>query len=313
MTPAAPPPEPEPATPERWQVEGGAWPLHEHSRFVEVEDQTWHVQALGEGPACLLLHGAGAAAHSWRDVAPALAERFRVVAPDLPGHGFSPLPVRGEPGRASTLPGLAAALSALLEAERIVPEVVVGHSAGAAILCRAMLDGGLDPALFVGVNPALWPLPGLAGRIFPRAARWMSRSGLGPRLVAWQAQDPRAVRRIVAGTGSTLDPRGEALYHALARSREHVEGTLAMLARWDLDGLADEVRGLSVPTLFVVGARDRAVDPTWAPRLSAHMPDARVIVVPDAGHLLNEEAPERFARYVLDEAARRGAAGGAHG
>ena len=53
----------------------------------------WHVQVAGDGPVLLLLHGTGAATHSWRDLLPLLAERFTVVAPDLPGHGRSDGPV----------------------------------------------------------------------------------------------------------------------------------------------------------------------------------------------------------------------------
>ena len=52
----------------------------------------WHVQMMGTGPQVLLLHGAGAATHSWRDVAPLLARDFTVIAPDLPGHGFTDTP-----------------------------------------------------------------------------------------------------------------------------------------------------------------------------------------------------------------------------
>ena len=51
-----------------------------------------HVQRLGRGPSMLLLHGTGASTHSFRDLLPALAEHFDVLAPDLPGHGFTARP-----------------------------------------------------------------------------------------------------------------------------------------------------------------------------------------------------------------------------
>ena len=61
----------------------------------------WHVQRMGAGPALLLLHGTGAATHSWRALAPLLAEHFTVVAPDLPGHGFTGPPGSGGASSAS--------------------------------------------------------------------------------------------------------------------------------------------------------------------------------------------------------------------
>lgn len=77
-----------------WNVEGRDWPNRGSSRFVEAGGLRWHVQVMGEGPALLLLHGTGAATHSWRDIAPLLAKTHTVVAMDLPGHGFTAMPAR---------------------------------------------------------------------------------------------------------------------------------------------------------------------------------------------------------------------------
>ena len=72
-----------------WAVEGRDWPNRDASRFVDVGRVKWHVQVMGSGPALLLLHGTGAATHSWRDLLPLLARDFTVIASDLPGHGFT--------------------------------------------------------------------------------------------------------------------------------------------------------------------------------------------------------------------------------
>ena len=62
-----------------WSREGRNWPNREHSRFVELGGIKWHVQVAGRGPVILLLHGTGAATHSWRDVLPLLAKDFTIV------------------------------------------------------------------------------------------------------------------------------------------------------------------------------------------------------------------------------------------
>ncbi|MEM7746067.1 MAG: alpha/beta fold hydrolase, partial [Pseudomonadota bacterium] len=115
--------------PRAWNRDGRDWPNREASVFVRTGGVAWHVQRMGSGPRLLLLHGTGGATHSWRGLLPALADRFDVVAPDLPGHGFSSM------GMAS-LPGMAGAVRDLLATLDVAPEYIVGHSAGAAIALR---------------------------------------------------------------------------------------------------------------------------------------------------------------------------------
>ena len=90
--------------------DGADWPNRETSRFIEAGGLNWHVQVMGQGPDLLLLHGTGGATHSWRALAPLLAKHFHVVAPDLPGHGFTT--ARRAPDL--SLPGMAASIAALI-------------------------------------------------------------------------------------------------------------------------------------------------------------------------------------------------------
>ncbi len=100
----------------RWEVEGRAWPNREASSFVQAAGLRWHVQRMGQGPELLLIHGTGAATHSWRGLAPLLARHFTILAPDLPGHGFTdPLP-----GHRLSLPGMAQALGWIARQARIL-------------------------------------------------------------------------------------------------------------------------------------------------------------------------------------------------
>ena len=116
----------------RWDVEGRDWPNRAHSRFVTSGRLRWHVQVMGpqdsSTPVLLLLHGTGAASHSWRALAPILAEHFTVVVPDLPGHGFT----SGRPSAGLTMRAMARELGALMGALDIAPHCIIGHSAGAA-------------------------------------------------------------------------------------------------------------------------------------------------------------------------------------
>ncbi|WP_375455368.1 alpha/beta fold hydrolase BchO [uncultured Methylobacterium sp.] len=282
-----------------WEREGRDWPHRDASRFVEASGLRWHVQAMGpEGaPVLLLVHGTGAATHSWRGLMPLLAERFRVVAPDLPGHGFTdPLPA----GRLS-LPGMAAALADLTAHLGVVPAVAAGHSAGAAVLARMCLDGRLAPRLLVALNGALKPFPGLASVLFPSMARMLFLNPVTPKIFAWTA-DRAAVQRLIQGTGSRLDPAGLDLYRRLFRKPAHVAGALGMMANWNLDALDRDLPRLSVRTLLVVGSDDKAIAPDTAFAVRDRLPDARVALLRSLGHLAHEEAPERVAAAILSEA-----------
>ena len=274
----------------------GEGPHASASRFVEAGGLRWHVQVMGQGPAALLLHGTGASTHSWRGVMPLLARRFTVVAPDLPGMGRTQMPPRA----GLSLRGMTDGLAALLGALGLAPELVVGHSAGAALGARLCLDGAVTPRLLVAVNGALLPLNGWAGQVFAPMARAMVALPGIPRLFAWRAADQAAVRSLLAGTGSHLDAEGVELYARLFRQPQHVEATLGMMAQWDLPGLRAALPHLTTPLLLLVGKQDRTIRPTEARRLQAILPGARVVALPGLGHLAHEEAPELVTEAILE-------------
>ena len=292
-----------------FHVEGRDWPHRAASRFVVRGGIRWHVQMMGSGPTLLLLHGTGASTHSFRELMPLLARRFRVVAPDLPGHAFSTPPARFEP----TLQASAAALDELLSALQLRPQVAVGHSAGAALLAQMVLDGSLAPQLLVALAGALVPFRGVGTALFAPAARLLAQSSLAPRLLALRARDKNSVERVVRSTGSSLDARGVELYRRLACCPGHVSAVLKMLAVWDLGPLLSALPRLPVPLLLLAGQDDLAVPVQQLRDVAARVPGARLQVVSGTGHLLHEEQPEAVARLLLEEvdAGARVAAAGA--
>lgn len=282
-----------------WARDGRDWPHREASRFVEAAGLRWHVQEFGcpEAPTLLLLHGTGAATHSWRALAPLLARDFFVVAPDLPGHGFTDPMTDAD----LSLPGMARAVAGLVDALGRPPVLAAGHSAGAAVLARMCLDGTIAPGLLVAFNGALAPLPGAASLLFPSMARLLFLNPFTPRIFAWTA-DRSAAKRLIEGTGSRLDPQGVDLYRRLFARAGHVRGALGMMANWDLDGLHRALPGLSTRTLLIVGGDDRAILPDTAFAVRDRLPDARVALIRGLGHLAHEEAPERVAEALIEEA-----------
>ena len=271
------------------------WPNRAASRFVRAAGLTWHVQVMGSGPVLLLAHGTGAATHSWRDLMPLLAEHFTVVAPDLPGHGFTEAPAM----RRLSLPGMAKALQSLLWALEVKPAVAVGHSAGAAIVLRMVLDGMIQPHLVVGLNAALLPWGGAAGQFFSPLAKFLVGVPGVPQIFAWRARDMAMIEKLLTGTGSKLDARGVELYARVVREPSHAAAALGMMAYWDLHPLVRDLPGLSAKLLLIVGEGDQAIAPEGAERVRAMVPGAAVASLPGLGHLAHEEDPARTAELIL--------------
>jgi magnesium chelatase accessory protein len=270
------------------------WPHAEASSFVKAHGLTWHVQMMGEGPVILLVHGTGASTHSWRDVMPILAGSHRVIAIDLPGHGFtSPAPPSGQ-----GLSGMSQGVAALMEALAVKPESVAGHSAGAAILAHMCTRKWIAPRALVSFNGAFYPVTGFAGALFSPLAKLIATAPFMPRLFARMA-DEKAVTRLLNDTGSTLGPEGLRLYQNLFRSPSHIAATLGMMAQWDLSGMEADLARIAVRCLFVAGENDRTIDPAVAARASRAVPYGELIRVPGLGHLLHEEDPALAAKIIL--------------
>jgi magnesium chelatase accessory protein len=277
-----------------WNHEGRDWQNRDASRFVTAGGLRWHVQQLGQGPVLVLVHGTGAATHSWRTLAPLLAQDFQVVAADLPGHGFTQTP--GAVGL--SLPGMATSFAALLNTLGVTPELVLGHSAGAAVLARLCLDQRIAPRALISLNGALLPLRGLAGQWFAPAARFFATHPLSSKYFAWRARAPGAVKRLVASTGSCLDAQGMEFYRRLVINPGHVAAAIGMMANWDLQPLARDLPRLATPLVMLVAEGDSTVSPAEARRVRALLPTVEVQTIPKLGHLAHEEAPETVASLI---------------
>ena len=268
------------------------WPLHTDSHTAAIAPYRWHLAMLGSGPDMLLLHGAGASAHSWGRLAPLLTQSHRILAPDLPGHGLT----RARGMRAGLEP-MTQDLQALLQGLGAQPEVIVGHSAGGALALSLALRLEPRPRVVV-LNGALENFQGLAGVMFPVMARMLALNPLAAPFLARSAGNPGAVERVISATGTQLPPEELRHYRRLIGDRRHVSGTLAMMAAWSLTALSARLPEIDLPVLFLHGSGDEAVHPDVARRAHARMPDATLDVIDGLGHLIHEEAPDEIAARI---------------
>ena len=240
-----------------------------------IHPRDWYVEIAGQGPDLVLLHGLGASSFSWRHNRAFLSRHFRVITPDLPGHGRSP----GAPGRG--LPD---------------GEPPPGRP-GFSRLARYR-----DPRpgrQFPGRRPEPAPGPGAAGPgLGPGAAG--PRRGLDPgalRLFAPAPAGPGVRRRNPPGTlvaplvhapgllpPRTPDPRGHGGLRPPLPGPPPPSGAApglpGQLEIRPLAEIAALLRGLTQPTALIWGAQDLILPPAQGRWMKAHLPQAEFHLLP---------------------------------
>lgn len=278
-----------------WATGGKDWPNHEASSFVHAGGYEWHVQRMGSGPVCLLIHGTGAATHSWRDIMPLLAKHYTVVAMDLPGHGFN----KGM-GQRPTLEGMAASVAKLLDELKLTPDLIVGHSAGVAIAVQILLDLKWQIPL-IGFTPALMPFPGLAAKIFPSLAQMLFTNPFVGIIFSRMAQAPGQTAKFLGrATGSKIDAAGAKYYTRLFSKSGHCDGAIRMMANWRLEALGAELSNLTSPVLLVSAAKDAAIPKPAVLKAVALIPGCETKEMAALGHLAHEEDPVQAAKIITE-------------
>ena len=276
----------------------------------------------------LYVHGLGGSSQNWTDLAGLLADRLDGQAIDLPGFG------RSQPGPSYTIPAFAERVIRWIEHSRRGPVHLFGNSLGGAISVQV---AGLRPDLVRTLTLISPALPFLAfhrsvqGRMLPllaiprgeRLAAWRLAQ-LAPEVMAQQAMEAcvadlsRISEQRRQEALEEIRIRYEATHYAAAYVRTF-RGLVSSFLRSYLPGPGSMWRiaaSIQAPTLVVGGMKDRLVDVRVAPQTARVIPDSRLLMLRDVGHVAQMEVPRTVARAVVgllaetgDAAAHRGMAG----
>lgn len=272
------------------------------SQFVEIDDLDVHYKEMGEGdPTLMLLHGFAASTFSWREVMEPLAETQRVVAFDRPAFGLTERPMPGAwEGQNPYGADAAADLTiGLMDELGVDQSVLVGNSAGGTVALYTALRYPervkalvlVDPAIYSGGGSSGWlrsiltsPQGRRLGPLFARAIQgWGYEFGKS----AWH--DPaKFTDEIWAGFSKPLQAENwdRALWEFTQASRPL--------------GLPERLDELSVPVLVITGDDDRIIPTEQSVRLAGEIPNAELVVIPNCGHVPQEECPQAFLAAVHD-------------
>jgi pimeloyl-ACP methyl ester carboxylesterase len=260
-----------------------------------------------DAPPLILVHGGRDHARSWDRIAENLRDRWHVIAPDLRGHGDSQWLADG----GYAMPGYLYDLAQLINQRELAPVTLIGHSLGGNIATRYT-------GLFPENVSRLLSIEGLGPS--PKALAERAAKPMAERLRAW-IQDQRGLANRVqrryptieaaAARMHTAHPRlsaAQALHLTRYGVAQHEDGTwgwkfdpyLRVLPSVDL--AVSEVEDLwtrvTCPTLLVYGRQSWASNPQEDGR-ARHFPNARVVMVDDAGHWVHHDQTDFFISTML--------------
>lgn len=266
---------------------------------VRVLPHEWMVRQMGhqDGPIILFLHGTGADGCSFTRVAQLLGDSMSCFALDLPGHGETKL---GRRHRSNVGP-MAEDIAQLMGHLNLTPDIVVGHSAGAAISLEMARQAYLRPeTLILTLNAAVAKFEGLAGWLFPTLAKLMALNPLTSRLASYQMNEQR-VRQLLLSTGSDPTEEMTERYTKLVKNARHVDGALLMMAQWDLTNLMRYLRSICHKVIMLANKGDLTVPAKTSIDTATHLSHAKVQLIEQGGHLFHETEPDIIAELIQTE------------
>lgn len=270
----------------------------EYSWFTRVNGTRIHYQEAGDedAPPVILIHGFISSNLIWSGILLPLARAgFRVIAPDLPGYGYSDKPADAE----YTIAEQAAAMIGLMDRLKIEKAIIVGASYGGAIAATMALDypDRVEKLVLVGAVTNDEPKKKFLLRVscLPVIGDITTPLFLGSRWILRKRMEDM-YRRM----GRPINEKMVASRHHLLETANTHRAMIRTARRWSANRIQREASLIRQPTMLVWGDSDDHIPIQDALRLRNTLPKARLIVFRNCGHLPPAEYPENFVEVIAD-------------
>lgn len=270
----------------------------DYSHFAEVDGVQVHYQEAGDSsaPPLLLIHGFASSNLVWSKVLLQLAEAgFRVIAPDLLGYGYS-----GKPRQMDyTIASQAKMVIGLLKQLGIARVCLLGSSYGGAVAATIALDRPelIEKLVLVGAVTNNKPTRYMLMRLFGSP---IIGDILSPLVVGSRRLLRMRMKRVYDRHAWELDERRVQARHLPLATRGTHRAIIRTVRRWDAERISRDAHLLMQPTLIIWGDKDREVPLEDGERLQHEIPNSRLFVFRECGHLPHEEYPEEFMKLVSE-------------
>ena len=263
---------------------------------LAVGDKVVSYDDYGGGPVLLLIHGSPGNAKAWLRVGERLSDRYRIIAPDLPGYGATTPQSSGAVPDTIYAAELIEALVALIGP----PTVLAGHSYGGVVALAVALRQRFPIGALVLFEPVALRILSVAGEV---EAYESAKAVFDDYLSCFESGDPQAIRKIIdfwyrPGVFDQMpDPVRAYLLKETAANTRDVRATFR--EEYSLSSF----RNLAIPVLTVCGSRSPAVTQKIAKAIAANTPRGSFIGLENADHGLTTTHVEAVAEAISNVAA----------
>ncbi len=269
------------------------------SQFVEIDGINFHYKSMGFGASSMvLLHGFGASVYSWREVMPTLAEDFQVLAYDRLAFGLTERPTEWDGENPYSRSAAVDHFGDLIAAWNLDNPIVVGNSAGGTVAIEYALQHPENVRALILVSPGL----GGGGSPYSRF-QWLldtpQMQRLGPWLVRRIQSSGLAIIQQAWHDPSRQPPDTIPLYTKPLQA-ENWDFALWQYstATGGSSNLPQRLGELKLPVLVITGDDDRIIPTQSTIENAAKIPGAQLLVLPECGHVPQEECPGAFLEAV---------------
>lgn len=275
--------------------------VNSNSQFMEIDGVYVHYQEIQSNSETLiiLLHGFGSSTYSWQKVMQPISSFGAVLAYDRPGFGLTErvLPYREVNNNPYTLEYQSQILLAFIEAKKADNIILVGNSAGGTVAIQTALAYPdrinalilISPAVYGNGGAPKWIKPLLnlpqMDRLGPVLVRTIRERGLEILELAWS--DPEKISEEDLANYQkplSVDRWDVGLWEFTKANGEN-----------DVDSRISEI---SIPVLVITGSDDRIIPAEQSVQLASELPNASLVVIPDCGHVPQEECPADFMNAI---------------
>lgn len=257
-------------------------------------------QGQASAPAIVLIHGFGSSVYTWRHLIEPLARTHRVLAIDLLGFGFSDKP---DAPQLYSIDAFSQQVFALMDQRQVKRAVFAGNSMGGKISLLAAQRAPERVQKLVLIDAAAYPRSESGdGGDRPLILSLAAQPCVGEVLTQFNSRSRvQAMLEDVYHDDSKIVPADVDAYYAPLQMDGGSRAALALLRSQDFGGnIADGIPGIQAPALVLWGATDRWIPLKLGERLAGDLPNAKLTVFPDVGHVPQEEAPELVLQAMRD-------------
>lgn len=251
-----------------------------------------HYEERGRGLPLILLHGYGASTYSWRHVLPYFSKSYRVIAIDLKGFGLSDKPTDSD----YSVLEQSRMVNEFIRVRRLENVVLAGHSLGGAVSLLACLtqsdQGGHPISKLILIDPASYKqdlplfISILTVPIINELSLSLTSSNFKSRMILRKAFfDPSKItEEMVTTYGANL---------SLPGASQALIQTAKQMVPSNLEEISERYKRIDIPVLLIWGENDEIVPLEVGRKLAGNIPNSKLVVVPNCGHVPQEECPSQ--------------------